>query len=75
MFEAYIINKSSKLITVEGHCSDINNNIIYNRVISTFNIYKNPQPLLHKIFEISLSLFGSKFINQLNPVEFLKGIK
>jgi hypothetical protein len=70
IFEANVVDVGPKLVVVDGVCW---NKARTTKLVSgrgSFNIYKNPQPLLHSIFRWSVNKFGGPLLDvtRLNPI-------
>ena len=73
IFEANVVDRGEKLVVVDGVCWNKDRSVQYATGRVVFNIYKNPQPFLHKLFELSVNLFGGPGILKIfNPVLLMK---
>ena len=73
IFEANVVDRGEKLVVVDGMCWNADRTEQYATGRVVFNIYKNPQPFLYKLFELSVTWFGGPgILGVLNPVTFMK---
>lgn len=76
LFEATLVDIDAKLVVVNGVCWDRNKTTKLVIARGLFNIYKNPQPLLHSIFRFFVNTFGGPlFLGRINPVTLMHLLK
>ena len=75
IFEGNVVYAGSKLIIVDGVCWNDKRTVKFATSRVCFNIYKNPQPVMHKIFAWIINTLGHPGpLLWLNPVFMMKVI-
>jgi len=75
-FEAEVTDIGPKLIVVDGACWNKARTAKLATARGLFNIYKNPQPLLHSVFRFFVNKFGRPLLlSSINPVVLLNLMK